>query len=109
MSGGKMQTKVKSKNIFTGIVREMGFMGMTGSRRVAYRIEPLFGKSGMFCPQSPEGLGIFFPFQPSNWGVQAKFCGGGRVVSPCPGLFFLTSAFLLVILREMVWEMASAR
>lgn len=56
-----MQREVKRKNIFSGFIREIRIMGMSGSWRAAYREEPALGTSGKFFPQSLEGLRIFFP------------------------------------------------
>lgn len=35
--GEQMQGEVKIKNIFSGFIREIRFMGMSGSWRAAYR------------------------------------------------------------------------
>lgn len=61
LTGEKMQREVKRKNIFSGFIREIRIMGMSGSWRAAYREEPALGTSGKFFPQSLEGLRIFFP------------------------------------------------
>lgn len=61
LTGEKMQREVKIKNIFSGFIREIRFMGMPRSWRAAYREKPTLGKSSRFSPQNLEGLRIFFP------------------------------------------------